>query len=269
MPNNANEVKVEIHWVYVPAGFFEEKIVCEHESYSVEIEEGHITARMSAAFFDSQPGLPASLKQKLNSYFLGAQPIRRKVFEIHGGAFDHLWPDGRRDTTLAVEGVVAQAQVSNHVDLVVMDDKGAVIHDTRRDRIEATKHLAELSAQYYMADQTLHKMLDSFDASIRYPGNELVYLYEIWDALQEKFRKKKHARKALGVLNSDRSRITKLANKEPLNQGRHRGRHAGNLREATTEELSEARRIAREMIEKYLGYLDKQQAAVIARPGLP
>ncbi|MGB8957950.1 MAG: hypothetical protein WCC00_02940 [Candidatus Aminicenantales bacterium] len=259
MTNNADELKVEIRWVYVPAEFFEEKIVCEYDSYSVEIEGGQITARMSAAFFDSQPGLPGSLRQNLNSYFLGAQPIRRRVFEIHGGAVDRLWPDGRRDTTLVVQDVVL-AHVLDQVDLIQTDDKGVVVGDTKRDRIEATKHLAELSARYYLADPTLRKLLDSFDASVRYPGNELIYLYEIWDALQTKFRRNKKGRKALGISRSDRSWLTNLANKEPLNQGRHRGRF-DTLQDATFEDLAKARLIAKEMIEKFLLYLDGPQRA--------
>jgi len=258
MLNYANEGSIEIMWDYTPANFYEERVTWELEDYSIEIEAGHIIARMTPAIFDSQPGLPGSLRGKLISYFLGAQPVRRKVFEIHGGAVNRLWPDGRRETTLEVQGAI-QVHVSAQADIIITDDKGAVVHDTRRDRIETTKNLAQLSAHYYMADPTLRKILDSFDASVRYPGNELIYLYEIWDALQTKFRRKKNARKALGISKPDRSRLTKLANLEPLNQGRHRGRFADRLRDATNAELSEARRIAREMIEKYLMYLDKQR----------
>ena len=111
----------------------------------------------------------------------------------------------------------------------------------------------------HASDPTGRRMLDSFDASIRYPGNELVYLYEIWDALQTNFRGDNKARRTLGISKSDRSRLTNLANIEPLNQGRHRGRHAGNLRDATASELDETRKIAVEMIEKYLKYLDEHR----------
>lgn len=259
MPDNPAEETVEIQWVYTPADFFEEKIVCDYGDYLVEIEGGRVTAGMSAVFFDSHPDLPGSLSRKLNSYFLGAQPILRKVFEVNGGAVSRLWPDGRKDTTLVAQGAV-QVQVSTHADLVVMDDKGVVVGDTRRDRIEATKNLAQLSVRH-ASDPTARRILESFDASIRYPGNELVYLYEIWDALQTKFRGEKKARRTLGISKSDRSRITNLANKEPLSQGRHRGQFAEGLRDASTAELDEARGIARDMVRKYLMHLDEQQQA--------
>lgn len=117
----------------------------------------------------------------------------------------------------------------------------------------------QLSALYAPSDPIVRRMLESFDAALRYPGSELVYLYELWDELQTKFRRNKNAQKALGISRPARSSLTYLANEELLNQGRHRGQHAGKLREATTSELDEARKIAREMIEKYLKYLDEQQ----------
>jgi hypothetical protein len=189
----------------------------------------------------------------LDLYFRGAQLIRRRVFDIDGGGYERVWPDGRRNTTLVVH-CIEQGQVSDQPDLVQLNSKGEVVGDTRRDRIKATINLSQLSV-YHGSDPTARRMLESFDAAIRYPGNELVYLYEIWDALQTKFRGNKKGLKALGISRPNRSRLTNLANREPLNQGRHRGRF-DTLREATVGELAEARKIATEMIEKFMLYLD-------------
>ena len=138
-------------------------------------------------------------------------------------------------------------------------DANGVVHDPRREHFEAMKNLMELRLRH-ASDPTARRMLESFDAALRYPGNELVYLYEVWDALQTKFRRNKKGRKALGISRPDRSWLTDLANKEPLNQGRHRGRF-DTLRDATYEELAKARKIAQEMIEKFLLYLDGRQKA--------
>lgn len=257
MAYSTTEMKIEIEWNYTPPSYFEEQIICEREGYSIKIEDGHITAQMNADVFDSQPGFRDSLTQKLKDYFLGAQLTRRQPFEIHGGAINRVWPDGRRDTTLVVQSAVHKHIVGN-VDLVLTDGEG-VVHDTHRDRIDTTKNLSELSARHAATDRTARKMLYSFDAAVRDPENELVYLYEVWEALQTKFRGEEKARKALGILRSARSRLTHLANDEPLNQGRHRGSHAGSLRDATTDELDEAMTIDRDMIASYLNYLDEQQ----------
>lgn len=256
MANNTTETKIEIEWNYTPPSYFEERIVLERKGYSIEIEDGHITARMSADVFDSQPDLRDSLTQELNDYFLGAQPIRRQPFEIHNGAINRVWPDGRRDTTIVVQSAVMK-MTGGHVDLVHTDHEG-VVHDTRQDRIDTTKSLAELSARHAATDRTTRKMLDSFDAAVRDPENELVHLYEVWEALTQEFRGESNARNTLGISNHVRSRLGRLANDKPLNQGRHRGRHAGSLRDASTDELDEARAIARDMLASYLRYLDEQ-----------
>ena len=63
--------------------------------------------------------------------------------------------------------------------------------------------------------------------------------------------------KALGLSKADWSKLGQIANDEPLNQGRHRGVHAGILRAATNTELQDARSISQGFILAYLNYLDK------------
>jgi hypothetical protein len=92
---------------------------------------------------------------------------------------------------------------------------------------------------------------------LREPGNELIHLYEIRDALSTKFGGERGVRAALlGISSSDWSMLGRLANDEPIRQGRHRGHHAGALRGATETELAQARAIARRMIDAYLRYLE-------------
>ncbi|MBE0713160.1 MAG: hypothetical protein IH583_12340, partial [Candidatus Aminicenantes bacterium] len=185
MPDDPTEETVEIQWVYTPAEYFDEKIKRNCEGYTVEIDDGRITARMKAEFFDVRPDLLSLIRRELESYFQSAQPIRRKAFEIDGGGFTRIWPDGRENTTLAVHRS-EQVMVSDQPDLVQMDNTGAVVGDTRRDRIEATRKLAELSVRH-ASNPTVRRMLDSFDRSVREPEIELVRLYEVWEALAEAF----------------------------------------------------------------------------------
>ena len=118
---------------------------------------------MTADVFDSQPSLSDALTQELNNYFLGAQPIRRQPFEIKEGAIVRVGPDGRKNTTIVV-GTAVMKITGGQVDLVYTDQQGRV-HDTRRDRIDATKTLAEASVRCAATDQTARKMLESFDAA--------------------------------------------------------------------------------------------------------
>jgi hypothetical protein len=258
--NNEADTKIEIEWSYTPQNYFEESISPECEGCSIEIEDGHITARMSADLFDSRPGFRDSVTENLNHYFLGALPIRRQAFELHGGTINRIWRDGRRDITLEVHSAESICS-SESVNLIVIDDAG-IVHDTRRDRINATKNLSDLSVRHAATDRTVRKILQSFLGSVRNPEDELAYLFEVWEALQTEFGGGKQGRndalKALGIPDQDFKRLFRLANNEPLNQGRHRGAHADSLRDATKEELDEAWAITRNMIASYMNHLDGQ-----------
>jgi len=79
-------------------------------------------------------------------------------------------------------------------------------------------------------------------------------LYEIREALSAALGGDALARQALDILDADWRTLGRLANSEPIRQGRHRGSHIGALRDATEGELREARRIARSLIEGYLNW---------------
>jgi hypothetical protein len=251
--SNETEARVEMRWVYLPTDFFDEIILLERNEYSIEIEKGHIIARVNESYDSSRPALYDFLTNELNVYFLGLNLVQRKPFGIHRSGIFRVRPDGRSDTTLVVQDVHHKHTV-DHIDLSCTDDEGQV-HDSRQVRIDATKKLAELAARHH-DDQTARKILNSFYDAFKDPGNELVYLYEVWEAINDRFGKGK-AEDALGISASERERLKKLACKN-LKQGRHRGQHL-NLRDATPEELNEARAIAQGMITKYLIYLEAPQ----------
>jgi hypothetical protein len=102
-------------------------------------------------------------------------------------------------------------------------------------------------------------MLKSYDDAVNDPGNELVHLYEIRDSTAKHFGGESIARNVLNISGSRWSKLGRLANDEPLKQGRHRGKNPGALRDATEEELREARKIARELVVAYLSYLEGLQ----------
>lgn len=247
------ETKVEIKWAYTPADFLEEKISLERDGYSIEIENGQILAQMTESHFTAQPGIREMIAAELDTYFLGLNLSRRKPFGIQGGTLIRIFPDGHRDITIVMqEGIHVQVAVS--ADVVIVDNDGRVIRDLRRDRIEAAKRIAQLSVKH-SGNPTVRKILASYYNSVKDPGNELVYLYEIWEALMRELGKK--ADKAIGVQSQCRKRLEKLACKN-LIQGRHRGRFL-RLRDATPEELNEARAIAQDMITRFLAHLEAPQ----------
>lgn len=131
------------------------------------------------------------------------------------------------------------------VDVRVKDKEGNIISDSKRDRIERKKSLAELVSAHRASDGLLAAMLRSYDAGVRDPNNELVHLYEIRDALSVKFGGESSVRAAFAITASQWSRLGQLCNYEPLRQGRHSGKTGEALRDASEGELVESRGIAR------------------------
>lgn len=63
--------------------------------------------------------------------------------------------------------------------------------------------------------------------------------------------------KEIGISASEWSQFGKLANDEPVREGRHRGKNIGPLRNATADELNTARKFTKKLILEYLKLLDK------------
>ncbi len=148
---------------------------------------------------------------------------------------------------------VIHAQAVSLVDFSITNERGEVVRDTRAERLaEHGRFIASLRPK--MANGVLSSMVDSYCTALDDPANEFVHLWELWDAADKHFGGDREARKALGVSRSDRRTFGTLCNDAALNQGRHRGMHE-KLRDATPEELAEARRIAVAIIEAFAALL--------------
>lgn len=258
MPDDPPGDTIEIHWVYTPTDLFAEKIELCRRDYTFEIEGGRVTAKMSADVYKPGSDFRKALDNELENYFRLWQLHMRKVFEIRRGGFVRIHPDGRRDIVIQVDSIVRAVEVGTP-NLISISPDGTV-HDTRREQYEAGKMLAEARLDL-SSDPDARRMLESYEGSIITPGEELVYLYEIWDALLEKFNGRTVAQTLLNILPVTIDRFRELTCNLPLKQGRHRGRH-DVLRDATPAELDDARNIALEMIDKYQDYLINQRRQV-------
>ena len=244
---------VLLEWSFTPKDYFEDEIRIEREDYEMVIKNGLVKARIKPEVYNQEHAMRDSLHKSLNDRFLGVQLLTHKQYDLSKASMCRLHPNGRKDVTIFPESCVMTMTVGS-VDLIVKDKDGNVVSDSRRDRVEKKKELADL-AEKHSSDAVAASLLESYKAAVNDPENELVHLYEIRDALSKLFKGETPARQALGLSSSEWSRIGKLANSEPLKQGRHRGKSAGELRDATEDELAEARNISRSFVEAYLVYL--------------
>lgn len=246
---------VLLEWNFTPPNYFEEAIEILRHDYAINIADGKVEAKIESSIFDSSPSIRRTLHDSLNDRFLGVQLLTHRPYELSKSTITRVHPDGRRDISIELESTFSVASVGS-VDFRVTNKDGNVISDSKRDRIERKKNLAELVSAHRASDRLLGAMLRSYDTGVRDPNNELVHLYEIRDALSVKFGGENSARAALAITAPQWSRLGQLCNSEPLRQGRHRGKTGEVLRDATEAELAEARGIARAMIEAYLQYID-------------
>jgi len=261
----AKSKKVMLEWKYDPPDFLEAPFRIEKDNYKVEISDGKIEAEISTTFFDSKKDAKREIHEEINDLFLGAQTISFKPFKLFKPMIYRTDPDDRLNITLFLTPVVSQCVFSDNVDLIVKDKNGNIVKDTKAERIAAERHFAELAATHKKTDSIARSILNSFNKAANDPSNEFIYLFEIRDSLCKRFSNEKGLRDALGIPRNELKRLRILANHEPLVQGRHRGKNPDQLRDATNEEKSEARDIARRLIHNYLEYL---QHIAIERGGV-
>lgn len=248
---------VVLEWSFSPSDYFEEPIHIKRDHYVMTIDNGKVEARIDSDAYNKEHKMRDELHDALNHRFLAVQLLTHKPYKLSKASMYRLHPNGRKEVTIFAEPGVVTMSVGTP-DFVVKDKDGNIVSDSRKDRIEKKKELADLAEAYRSKDTLVTSLLSSYKAAVNDPDNELVHLYEIRDALATKFGRESAARTALGISAAQWSRLGRLANDEPLRQGRHRGEKVGALRDATEAELKEARSIARSFVKGYLKHLERQ-----------
>ncbi len=246
-------LKARINWSFTPTDFFEEPFTSECDGILVQVSHGEITAELDRDRYERSPEIYQLLSEYIQSLFEGVRLLSHKDFDICEGGTEKDRPGGKKDIVLRIKPARLMLR-AYPPDIKVSDAQGNVISDTRQDRIEAQRESAQLVVSKRGSDDTFDAIIESYANAVKDPDNELVHLYEIRDALTSRFGAAGRAISELGISRRKWKRLGSLAN-EPLNQGRHRGKLLSGLRDATPEELDEARSIAYEMIVLYANHI--------------
>lgn len=246
---------VLFEWSFSPSDYFEEAIEISHDNYNMLINDGKVVAKVDAAIYDKNPLIRKELHDSLTSRFQAVQALTHRIYDLPTNSIMiREYSDGHREMFIELESQCFTLSAGS-LDIQITDKDESIVSDSRKDRIEKKKNFTELVARH-CADTVLAALLGSYEAAVHDPNNELLHLYEIRDALADKFGKANTARNKLLITTTQWSRLGQLCNNEPLYQGRHRGKANGVLRDATESELSEARGIAIAMIKGYLQYIE-------------
>jgi hypothetical protein len=217
--------QIVVEWNYEPKNYFEDNFIIEYDNYNIEINSGIAIARIATVHMDEIDEIIHELNLDLESRFLAVLVMKHLRYNLGKPLRYDLNKNGSTNTYLQVDDLVCSQSLSS-ADLIVFDENGKVISDTKQERVDKQKWFSETSAKF-RKDQTLGQMLRSFNSSVSDPNNELVHLYEIRDAVSKEFGGEKNVRANLGLTKNEWSDFGSIANDKPLLQGRHRGNYAG------------------------------------------
>lgn len=140
-------------------------------------------------------------------------------------------------------------------DFTIRDGDGNVIKDSKAERLFDNREFREQCLRH-VENQVLEGLLASFSRALADPADQMTHLYEIRDALSRHFGGDREAKQELGLTRAKWSDLGRIANKEPIEESRHRGDHPVR-RPVTEEERTRVIDFSRSMIRAYLNYLDR------------
>ncbi|MET3717089.1 hypothetical protein [Pseudomonas sp. PvP001] len=257
---------VSLTWRYSPADIVSEELALDIEGHRLTVAEGLATLEIDGGTFDQDPTIQARAVDSFKSILNGFEIYYRNPVVISIPQMVRKHADGHQ--THYVELEPANITVSVSCSVKIIDQCGNVIVDDEVERKKFERQrVAIISSQAqslgyklakHPADVLLVRLVDSYKNSISNPNNELVYLYEIRDALANRFGGEKGACSILGLPRGAWGRFGLLCNQSPIYQSRHRGKKysESDMRHASTTELQEARDFALSMIYGYMSYLD-------------
>jgi hypothetical protein len=238
--------RTKLEWKYEPTDFFEAPYRHAEAAFDLVIKTGSETATTTVAMDPVPRDLEDRVRSSIENIFFVRKIQTRRKYNLEGPAI-YQYSSGRRNVSVRLKGVSINLMAGN-VDFTLRDAAGNIIRDSKAERIAEDTSLLDFLAPKLQQSPTLRAVVSSYLRSVDDPDDEFTHLYEIRDALCKHYGNEDAARRALGVSRNNFSRFRALANVEPVEQGRHRGKHPHGRRPATPEELEEARKLAREWI---------------------
>lgn len=244
--------KTVLEWSYEPKGFFEEPCMLPFSGGEIIINGGSVRGEFDASFYDLGQDFRNSVHEHLTTAFLAQQVQVHTQYQLSSASMCREYPDGRRDVTVFADSLQIAISVAR-ADIIIKDDKGNVLQDTKQERLKKQRHFGKIVSELIQSDIALKRMFQSFHNALEDKDNLFIHLYEVRDTLVSKFGNGGMVRRVLGISSSDWSKFGNLANNDPLLEGRHRGKH-GALRSADSTEREWALSFTQQLIEEYVKY---------------
>ena len=241
--------RTELEWKYEPSDFFEAPYQCASADFSLVMSEGRALVTLSVPVDPVPEELEKRVKLAVDGVLLVRQVQVHRRYTLVG---PNTYQYSAAGKSIAVRPDTAHLLITaGHVDFVMTDPSGKIVRDTRAERIAEHTAFIDSLAPKVPKSFLLRSLLEMYSRAVSDPKKELVHLYDVRDALSKYYGKKELAIKALHIIEGEWNRFGKLANDEPIRQGRHAGKHHQNLRNATEVELADARNLVKKWITSF------------------
>jgi hypothetical protein len=246
---------VILSWNYSPKTYFEGTFRLDESSSNWEFNEGLARVSMNAKYPINKSTIKMALNKKIEAIFNGHQISNHKQYKIGEPCMEGYDSEGKFWLT------PAPANLNLYVsgpDIIIKDSKGRIIVDTKAERLQEQKNLAELSLKYF-EDPTVQAILRNYKSAVSEPNSEFCHLYAIREVLTVRFGAAKNVCSLLNIKKDEWKRLGKLCNDLPGQQGRHQGKKYEQPSKITEAELEDARKIIKTMTKQFFSYLEKSE----------
>lgn len=245
---------VILKWTYLPKDFFDNEVRFENSDYLIIVDNGivNLSIKDSRLFSDSSH---QKYFDTIESFFISRMLQKRKTYEIKKGEKIIHREDGHSEIIIEIAPAKLELSFSTEIRVIKRDKDGNIIYDSREDDEKELYDMADKIQAFNKSHPTLNQMIKSYQQSLADPENELVYLYEILDAVKLFFNGKESALRKLKFTKSEWAELSKICNTLPLKQSRHRGQMIGKPAIHDQGELDKARGISKRLILAFIEFL--------------
>lgn len=249
--------KIILEWKYDPKSYFESDIVFDDNELRMRMFDGSVKLELLNYNSDFEPD-HEKYNSFVESYFIAEMIGKRTYYDLKIGAIVIEDNDGLKEEILIPWIVTHNMSFSAKVRVIKNDKDGNILYDSEEEEKKKLLELLKNIQNVYDKDEVVPHIIKSFKNSILFPDDELVYLYEIIDAIQTYFKSKSKALHELKISKANWSELGKICNKLPLKQGRHRGQMIGTIKDSSAFELETARSISKKIIHTFIDYLNRK-----------
>ena len=177
--------RIEIHRDYTPADLFPEPQEWACDGYTLTASNGRVVATIPPEGDD--PGTIERVRREMGVHIRVEALNVGKVAGV-SGSFNvlHISEDG--GVGVAITPASAIIKLTGTVpDSSSTDPEGNLVADTRAQRIAAQEWLRGAFVRH-SSDPTAARILGMLQDSLRYPKRELAHLWDVAEALEERFK---------------------------------------------------------------------------------